>query len=117
MCQTECVNGEENHPSKIPHGNRLLRKRPTEDRRGQGHDGAEPVEYLDLDEKSFGRGQSYGSVVSDLAGKRVLEVMQNRDQVVGEGLTGLAQDFPAILQYSHLTKSTLKTMQIELNRL
>lgn len=75
------------------------------------------MEYLDLDEKSFGRGQSYGSVVSDLAGKRVLEVMQNRDQVVGEGLTGLAQDFPAIPQLIPLNRPALKTMQIELNRL
>lgn len=48
--------------------------------RGLARRGAEPVEYLGIDEKSFGRGQSYGSVVSDLAGKRVLEVIQNRDQ-------------------------------------
>lgn len=40
----------------------------------------EPIAYLGIDEKSFGRGQSYGSVVSDLGGKRVLEVLQNRDE-------------------------------------
>lgn len=40
----------------------------------------EPITYLGIDEKSFGRGQSYGSVVSDLDGRRVLEVLQNRDE-------------------------------------
>ena len=47
--------------------------------RGMARRESEPTGYIGIDEKSFGRGQSYGSVVSDLTGRRVLEVVQNRD--------------------------------------
>lgn len=38
------------------------------------------VKYLGVDEKSFGRGHSYGTVVSELEGKRVLEVVEKREE-------------------------------------
>lgn len=38
------------------------------------------VYYVGIDEKSFGRGQSYVSVASDPVHSRVLEVEENRDQ-------------------------------------
>jgi len=38
----------------------------------------ENISYLGVDEKSFGRGHSYGTVVTDLEQKRVLEVVANR---------------------------------------
>ena len=38
------------------------------------------MKYLGVDEKSFGRGHSYGTVVSDLEGKRVLEVVEKREE-------------------------------------
>lgn len=48
--------------------------------RGLARRQQDPAPHLGIDEKSFGRGHSYGSVVSDLGGKRVLEVMENRDE-------------------------------------
>jgi transposase len=48
--------------------------------RGLAQRKSEKTEYLGIDEKSFGKGQSYGTVLSDLTGGRVLEVMENRDQ-------------------------------------
>lgn len=48
--------------------------------RGMQRRESESTPYLGIDEKSFGRGQSYGSVVSDLQGRRVLEVMRDRDE-------------------------------------
>jgi transposase len=44
------------------------------------------VTAVGLDEKSFGRGQSYISVMTDLTGARVLEVVPDRDQAAGEKL-------------------------------
>jgi len=38
------------------------------------------IKYLGVDEKSFGRGHSYGTVVNDLEAKRVLEVVPNREE-------------------------------------
>jgi transposase len=44
----------------------------------------EGIRYVGLDEKSFGRGQDYVSVMTDVSGRRVLEVEQGRgkEQVV-----------------------------------
>lgn len=39
----------------------------------------ERVRYVGLDEKSFGRGQDYVSLMTDLKGQRVLEVVAGRD--------------------------------------
>jgi transposase len=52
---------------------------------------ADPIATLGLDEKSFGRGQDYASVLTDPAGKRVLEVMAGRTQEAAENVleTGL----------------------------
>lgn len=44
----------------------------------------EHLRYLGLDEKSFGKGQSYISVLSDLEGSRILEVKEGRDQEAAE---------------------------------
>ena len=44
----------------------------------------EHLRYLGLDEKSFGKGQSYISLLTDLEGSRVLEVMEGRDQQAAE---------------------------------
>jgi len=46
----------------------------------------EGVRAVGLDEKSFGRGQSYVSVLTDLHGARVLDVVPDRDQAAGEKL-------------------------------
>jgi len=46
----------------------------------------EHLRYLGLDEKSFGKGQSYISLLTDLEGSRVLEVMEGRDQQAAEFL-------------------------------
>jgi len=45
---------------------------------------AEPMAALGLDEKSFGRGQDYATVLTDPAGQRVLEVVAGRTQEAGE---------------------------------
>ena len=51
----------------------------------------EPIAAVGLDEKSFGRGQDYVSVLTDLEKPRVLEVVPARTQEAAEGLleTGL----------------------------
>jgi transposase len=56
----------------------LIQKRGVE--RGLAKRTAQATDYLGMDEKSFGKGQSYGTVISDLTHGSVLEVMQNRDQ-------------------------------------
>jgi len=38
------------------------------------------IVHLGIDEKSFGKGHQYGTVVSDLEGKRVLEVSRHREE-------------------------------------
>lgn len=48
--------------------------------RGLARRQLEDLRYLGLDEKSFGRGHSYGTVLTDLEGKRVVEVVQNREE-------------------------------------
>jgi transposase len=46
--------------------------------RGMDRRAQEPVRYLGLDEKSFLRDQSYASVLTDVDGKRVLDVVPGR---------------------------------------
>jgi transposase len=40
----------------------------------------EPIKYLGVDEKNFHAGQSYVQVLTDTEGKRVLDVVENRDE-------------------------------------
>lgn len=47
--------------------------------RGLARRSTEGVCYVGLDEKSFGRGQNYVSLMTDLKGQRVLEVVAGRD--------------------------------------
>ena len=65
--------------------------------RGMARREGEPTDYIGIDEKSFGRGQSYGSVVSDLSGRRVLEVVQNRDE---QAATEALEQLPCVLRQS-----------------
>ena len=65
--------------------------------RGLARRQEEPAAHIGIDEKSFGRGQSYGSVVSDLGGRRVLEVMQNRDEAAA---TAVLEALPETLRQS-----------------
>ena len=46
----------------------------------------EGLEYVGLDEKSFGKGQDYISTMTDLKGRRVLEVVPGRDTQSGLAL-------------------------------
>lgn len=54
--------------------------------RGLARRSTEGVLYVGLDEKSFGRGQRYVSVATDIKGARVLEVVPGNDQNAGESL-------------------------------
>ena len=54
--------------------------------RGLARRSLEGLRHVGLDEKSFRQGQSYVSVLSDLARGRVLEVVEGRDQQSGEAL-------------------------------
>lgn len=47
--------------------------------RGLARRSTEGLRYVGLDEKSFGRGQDYVSLMTDLQGHRVLEVVAGRD--------------------------------------
>jgi len=67
----------------------------------------EGIRYVGLDEKSFGRGQNYISVMTDLLGERVLEVVPGHDteaalklwellpQELRQGVEAAAMDFGA----------------------
>ena len=55
-----------------------IRKRAVE--RGLAEREDTPLAYLGIDEKSFGKGHDYGSILTDLTGKRVLEVKPGRTQ-------------------------------------
>ncbi len=44
------------------------------------------LEYVGIDEKSFGRGHSYVSLMTDLSGARVLEVVEDRTEVAANQL-------------------------------
>jgi transposase len=48
--------------------------------RGLARRSVEDIERVGLDEKSFGRGHHYGTVLSDLDHNRVLEVVEHREQ-------------------------------------
>lgn len=52
----------------------------------------EHLRYLGLDEKSFCRGQSYISLLSDLEGSRVLEVVEGRERAAGELLLATLEE-------------------------
>jgi len=54
--------------------------------RGLDKRGHETVEHLGIDEKSFLSGQSYATVLTDTDGKRVLEVVENRDKEAAKGV-------------------------------
>ena len=56
--------------------------------RGMRRRTAEPIDYLGMDEKSFGRGQDYVSLLTDLKQGRVLEVAPARDTEAAERLLG-----------------------------
>jgi transposase len=55
-----------------------IRKRAVE--RGLAERENEPIEYVGIDEKSFGKGPDYGSILTDLVGKRVWDVKAGRKQ-------------------------------------
>ena len=44
------------------------------------------VAHVGLDEKNFGRGQDYISVMTDIEGPRVLDVSQGRDEAAADAL-------------------------------
>lgn len=46
----------------------------------------ESLEYVGIDEKSFGRGHSYVSLMTDLSGARVLEVVEDRTEAAADQL-------------------------------
>jgi transposase len=52
--------------------------------RGLGRRDLDDIERVGLDEKSFGRGHHYGTVLSDLDNSRVLEVVEHREQASAE---------------------------------
>jgi len=54
--------------------------------RGLARRRLDELEYAGMDEKSFGRGQSYVSVLTDLEQGRVLDVIEGRDQASAEQL-------------------------------
>jgi transposase len=49
-------------------------------KRGLAKRDTEDVAYLGIDEKSFGKGQDYVSVMTDVSGSRVLDVVPGRDE-------------------------------------
>ena len=52
--------------------------------RGLKRRSLEDIKHIGLDEKSFGRGHHYGTVLSDLDNRRVLEVVEHREQASAE---------------------------------
>jgi transposase len=54
--------------------------------RGLERRNLESLQYLGIDEKSFRRGQSYVSLLTDLTGSRVLEVVEGRTEEAADGL-------------------------------
>lgn len=60
--------------------------------RGMERRDLEVLRHLGLDEKSFAKGQSYVSVMTDLDAGRVLEVMDGRDMSAGEMLLATLPD-------------------------
>jgi transposase len=61
--------------------------------RGLSRRQEEPIKYLGVDEKNFHAGQSYVQVLTDTEGKRVLDVVENRDEkAVNEVYTCLTEE-------------------------
>lgn len=54
--------------------------------RGLKRRSVEEVRHVGLDEKNFGQGQSYVSVMTDLDGSRVLEVVEDRTEKAADAL-------------------------------
>jgi transposase len=54
--------------------------------RGLARRSVEAVRHVGLDEKNFGKGQSYVSVLTDLDGSRVLEVVEDRTEEAADKL-------------------------------
>ena len=54
--------------------------------RGFGCRELESLQYVGIDEKSFHRGHSYVSILTDLTGRRVLEVVEDRTEEAADGL-------------------------------
>src|SRR5207244_12309913 len=52
--------------------------------RGLSRRQLENLKHLGMDEKSFKRGQSYITLLTDLEGSRVLEVVEERTEAAGE---------------------------------
>lgn len=55
-------------------------------KRGLERRAAEPMKYLGMDEKSIGRGHRYATMLNDLEGGRVWEVVAGRKQEDADGL-------------------------------
>lgn len=47
---------------------------------------SEPIRYLGMDEKSIGRGHHYASLLCDLEGKRIWDVVEHRDEAAANSL-------------------------------
>ena len=52
----------------------------------------ESLQYVGIDEKSFRRGHSYVSILTDLTGRRVLEVVEDRTEEAADGLWKILTD-------------------------
>ena len=72
------------------HSAMQIKRRAVE--RGLQRRKAEPVPYLGVDEKSFGKGQDYSCVLTDLAQSRVLDLAPGRTQQAAEGLLDSSLD-------------------------
>jgi len=49
-------------------------------KRGLSRRTADPIKYIGMDEKSFLKGQNYITVMTDIEGKRVLDIAENRKE-------------------------------------
>jgi len=65
-------------------GGREMMERAVE--RGLACRELESLQYAGIDEKSFRRGHSYVSILTDLTGRRVLEVVEDRTEEAADGL-------------------------------
>ncbi len=54
--------------------------------RGVSRREASPIEYIGIDEKSFLRGQNYITLITDIEGKRVLDVRAGADKATAKAL-------------------------------
>lgn len=57
-------------------------------KRGMSRRKDEPIKYIGMDEKSFLKGHNYITVMTDTEGKRILDVVQNRDTEAVDKLWG-----------------------------